>query len=728
MKLKACKLKINPSHISLIADELGLKETQVNSVALMIAQDATVPFIARYRKEATGSLDEVAVTAIRERLKQLDELDKRRESVIKSLEQHGHLTEDLKKEVLAAETLASLEDIYLPFKPKRRTKAAIAKEKGLEPLALMIFKQAGNDPFVEAMAYVDAEKGVNTPDEAVAGARNIIAEIINENEQARSKLRFLFSKKGMINSKVISGRESDGIKYRDYFEWEEPVAAAPSHRILAIRRGEKEEVLNLSIAPDEEAALQILYELFIKGDSEDSNQVKIAVSDCYKRLLSRSMETEIRVDTKEKADYEAIKIFAENLRQLLMEPPLGSKRVMGVDPGLRTGCKLVCLDRQGKLLAHDTIFPHTSGKTILESEKKVKKLCMDYKIEAVAVGNGTAGRETESFFQKLDFLKDVPIIMVSESGASIYSASEIAREEFPDLDITVRGAVSIGRRLMDPMAELVKLNPKSIGVGQYQHDVDQSALKESLDDVVMSCVNRVGVDVNRASSQLLAYVSGLGPKLARNITEYRNKNGPFQSRAELKKVQRLGAKAFEQSAGFLRIFNSENPLDYSAVHPESYHIVYKMAENLGCSINDMIKKSEMRKKIAVAEYVTDNIGIPTLNDIMDELAKPGRDPRKKFEAFSFANGIEKIEDLRSGMKVPGIVTNLTGFGAFVDIGVHQDGLLHVSKISDRYIKNPADVLKVHQHVIVTVLNIDLERKRISLSMQDKTAVGSGDVH
>jgi len=728
LKLKACKLKINPSHISLIADELGLKETQVNSVALMIAQDATVPFIARYRKEATGSLDEVAVTAIRERLKQLDELDKRRESVIKSLEQHGHLTEDLKKEVLAAETLASLEDIYLPFKPKRRTKAAIAKEKGLEPLALMIFKQAGNDPFVEAMAYVDAEKGVNTPDEAVAGARNIIAEIINENEQARSKLRFLFSKKGMINSKVISGRESDGIKYRDYFEWEEPVAAAPSHRILAIRRGEKEEVLNLSIAPDEEAALQILYELFIKGDSEDSNQVKIAVSDCYKRLLSRSMETEIRVDTKEKADYEAIKIFAENLRQLLMEPPLGSKRVMGVDPGLRTGCKLVCLDRQGKLLAHDTIFPHTSGKTILESEKKVKKLCMDYKIEAVAVGNGTAGRETESFFQKLDFLKDVPIIMVSESGASIYSASEIAREEFPDLDITVRGAVSIGRRLMDPMAELVKLNPKSIGVGQYQHDVDQSALKESLDDVVMSCVNRVGVDVNRASSQLLAYVSGLGPKLARNITEYRNKNGPFQSRAELKKVQRLGAKAFEQSAGFLRIFNSENPLDYSAVHPESYHIVYKMAENLGCSINDMIKKSEMRKKIAVAEYVTDNIGIPTLNDIMDELAKPGRDPRKKFEAFSFANGIEKIEDLRSGMKVPGIVTNLTGFGAFVDIGVHQDGLLHVSKISDRYIKNPADVLKVHQHVIVTVLNIDLERKRISLSMQDKTAVGSGDVH
>ena len=586
---------------------------------------------------------------------------------------------------------------------------------------LMIFEQAGNDPFVEARAYVDAEKGVNTPDEAVAGARNIIAEIINENEQARSKLRFLFSKKGIINSRVISGRESDGIKYRDYFEWEEPVAAAPSHRILAIRRGEKEEVLNLSIAPQEEAAFQILYELFIKGDSEDSNQVKIAVSDCYKRLLSRSMETEIRVASKEKADYEAITIFAENLRQLLMEPPLGSKRVMGVDPGLRTGCKLVCLDRQGKLLAHDTIFPHTSGKTILESEKKVKKLCMDYKIEAVAVGNGTAGRETESFFQKLDFLKDVPIIMVSESGASIYSASEIAREEFPDLDITVRGAVSIGRRLMDPMAELVKLNPKSIGVGQYQHDVDQSALKESLDDVVMSCVNRVGVDVNRASSQLLAYVSGLGPKLARNITDHRNKNGPFQSRAELKKVQRLGAKAFEQSAGFLRIFNSENPLDYSAVHSESYHIFYKMAENLGCSINDMIKKSEMRKKIDVAEYVADNIGIPTLNDIMDELAKPGRDPREKFETFSFANGIEKIEDLRSGMKVPGIVTNLTGFGAFIDIGVHQDGLLHVSKISDRYIKNPADVLKVHQHVLVTVLDIDLERKRISLSMQYEIA-------
>ena len=709
----------NDTFISRIAEEQNITDNQVQAVVSLLAEDATIPFIARYRKEATGSLDEVAVMAVRDRLNQLMELKERKEAILKSLEKHGHLTDELREKVLAAESMTVLEDLYLPYKPKRRTRAIIAKEKGLEPLALIIFEQKGVNPVKEAESFIDPEKGVESVEDALAGARDIIAEIINENDKARARLRNLFFTKAVIKSRVASDMEEKGAKFRDYFDWEEPVADVPSHRMLAMRRGEGEDFLNLDILPDEEEAIAILENLFVKGEGDDSAQVKLAAKDCYKRLLSRSMETETRLHAKEKAETVAIKVFVENLRQLLLSPPLGAKCVMGIDPGFRTGCKLVCLDQQGKLLHYDTVYPHMSEKKALAETEKIKSLCEKFKIEVIAVGNGTAGRETEAFVKAVPFSKPVQIIMVNESGASIYSASEAAREEFPNHDLTVRGAVSIGRRLMDPLAELVKIDPKSIGVGQYQHDVDQKALKQSLDDVVMSCVNGVGVDLNMASAQLLTYVSGMNAGLAKNIVAYREDNGPFMSRQQLTKVSRLGPKAFEQSAGFLRIHDGENLLDASAVHPESYYIVDAIAKDLGTAVVDILKKPEIRDQIDVTKYVTDSVGLPTLNDILDELAKPGRDPREKFEAFAFADGIEKMEDLRSGMKLPGIVTNITAFGAFVDIGVHQDGLIHVSEMADRFVKNPADIVKVQQKVSVTVLEVDLARNRISLSMKSQ---------
>ncbi len=613
-----------------------------------------------------------------------------------------------------------LEDIYLPYRPKRRTRATIAKEKGLEPLAKCILAQAGADPLAEAASFVNSEKGVDSVEDALAGARDIIAEWVNEEEDARRKIRKLFFSKGVFQSTVISGEEESGIKYKDYFEWEEPVLSAPSHRILAMRRGEKEGFLVMRVIPPQDEALDILESLFIKGEQAASEQVKLAVHDSYKRLLSPSMETEIRLETKKKADDEAIKVFTQNIRQLLLAPALGQKNVLAIDPGFRTGCKLVCLNRQGKLLHNDTIYPHMSEQKAVQEQAKIISLCEKFDIEAIAIGNGTAGRETETFIRKIGLPKDISIVMVNESGASIYSASEAAREEFPDYDITVRGAVSIGRRLCDPLAELVKIDPKSIGVGQYQHDVDQGKLKNSLDDVVMSCVNAVGVEVNTASRQLLRYVSGLGPQLAKNIVSYRNEHGPFCSRNELKCVPKLGRKTFEQAAGFLRIRQGNNPLDSSAVHPESYHIVEAMAKDLKCSVSELMRKENLRKEIDLKPYATDTVGLPTLNDIMSELAKPGRDPRDKFEDFQFDERVGKIEDVEPGMKLAGIITNITAFGAFVDIGVHQDGLIHISQLSDRFIKDPNDIVKVHQKVKVNVLGVDVKRKRISLSLK-KTA-------
>lgn len=705
----------NDTHLLKIADELGLRITQIGAVALLLEEDASVPFIARYRKEATDSLDEVQITAIRDRLQQLEDLDARRAAILKSLEQHGHLTDELEEQVMTAESLAVLEDIYLPYRPKRRTKATIAREKGLEPLAEIVFAQEGDDPDEAAAGFVDAEKGVETIEAALSGARDIIAEGINEDPEARSRVRALFEKKGVFISSVATGMEESGAKYKDYFEWEEAAVSAPSHRILAMRRGEREDILNLTLAPREEDAIAILDELFVKAPGE--HQVATAIRDCYKRLLSRSMETEARLATKERAETEAIRVFAENLRQLLLAPPLGAKRMMGIDPGLRTGCKVICLDAQGKLVHHGTtIYPHTSEKKVREAGEAVKTLCQRFKIQAIAIGNGTAGRETESFIRGLA-IDHCQVVMVNESGASVYSASEVAREEFPDLDLTVRGAASIGRRLMDPLSELVKIDPKSIGVGQYQHDVDQANLKDALDDTVMSCVNNVGVDVNRASAQLLTYVSGLGAQLANNIVAHRNENGPFQSREELKKVKRLGPKAFQQSAGFLRIGEGSNPLDRSAVHPESYPIVDAMASDIGCGVADLMTDAGLREKIDISRYVTDTIGRPTLKDIIDELAKPGRDPRETFQAFAFEDGVSDIQDLRKGMKLPGIVTNVTAFGAFVDVGVHQDGLVHISQLADRFVKNPADVVKAQQQVMVTVLDVEIDRKRIALSMK-----------
>jgi len=708
-------------HIASISAEFNIATKQINAVADLLAQGGTVPFIARYRKEATGSLDEVAITAIRDRLHQLEELDGRKAAVLKSLEANGHLTDELKEQVSAAPTLAVLEDIYLPFRPKRRTKATVAREKGLEPLAREILEQKGRDPVQLATAYVDPQKGVESVEAALEGARHIVAEIINEDPRARDRMRELYLRKGIIRSKVATDKETEGAKYRDYFDWNEPAATAPSHRILAMRRGEKEDLLNLAMAPPEADALALLEDLFANGDGPDAAQVRLALNDGYRRLLSRAMETELRLVTKQRADEQAIRIFASNLRQLLLSPPLSASRVMGIDPGFRTGCKIVCLDRQGKLLQHETVYPHLNERQDRQAAEKIAELCRRFSIEAVAIGNGTAGRETEAFVRKIDTLQAIPILLVNESGASIYSASEAARREFPDLDLTVRGSVSIARRLMDPLSELVKIDPKSIGVGQYQHDVDQSDLKKALDDVVVSCVNAVGVDVNRASVELLTYVSGLGPQLAANIVAVRNEKGPFTSRTELKNVPRLGPKAFEQSAGFLRIQRCANPLDASAVHPESYAVVDAMARDQDCSVSELMQDATRRKKIDLTRYVNDMIGLPTLRDILAELDKPGRDPRKDFETVAFAGHVNQITDLRPGMILPGVVTNVTAFGAFVDIGVHQDGLVHISEMADAFVKDPTDVVSVQQRVSVTILAVDLERNRIALSMKTAPA-------
>lgn len=703
------------NHHKKIAAELSVAEKQVSTTVGLLDEGATVPFISRYRKEMTGSLDEVQVAAIRDRIQQLRDLDKRREAILKSLTEMGKLTPELEKQINEAETMVLLEDIYLPYRPKRKTRATAAREKGMQPLADLVLEQKKIDLELEAAKYIDEEKGVNSVEEALAGARDIIAEHISENAEVRTKMRALFLEKGTFQSKVITGKEEEGIKYKDYFDWTEPLKSAPSHRVLAMRRGEKEEILWLDIQPEEDEAIQLLEKLFVNGNNDSSRQIQLAITDGYKRLLKPSMETEIRLFTKKQADEEAIRVFAENARQLLMAAPLGQKRTMAIDPGFRTGCKVVCLDEQGKLLEYTAIFPHTGAGGATEAEKTTRHLVNKYAIEAIAIGNGTAGRETELFVRNLN-LPGINMVMVNESGASIYSASEAAREEFPDKDVTVRGAVSIGRRLMDPLAELVKIDPKSIGVGQYQHDVDQNKLQSSLDDTVISCVNAVGVELNTASKQILAYVSGLGPQLAQNIIEYRNENGAFKRRDQLKKVARLGDKAYEQAAGFLRIRDAENPLDTSAVHPERYNVVEQMAKDLKCSVKDLMSNQQLRKSIPLQKYVTETVGLPTLNDIMEELAKPGRDPREQFEAFSFTEGVNAITDLKVGMKLPGIVTNITNFGAFVDIGVHQDGLVHLSQITHRYIKDPNEVLKVHQKVEVTVTEVDVNRKRISLSM------------
>ena len=716
---------MNEKHLSKIADELNLLLRQVKAAARLLKEGGTVPFIARYRKEVTDSLDEVAITAIRDKMAQMEALDNRRESILKSLKERELLTDDLNEKIVSAETMTTLEDIYLPYRPKRRTRATAAREKGLEPLAKLIFNQKDEtDPVKEAGAYIDPEKGVETVEDALAGSRDIIAEWVNEDQGAREKMRALYAQKGVFRSKVIPDKEAEGAKFRDYFDWEEPVPKVPSHRVLAMRRGEKEGFIDLRISPPQDEALALLEAMFVTGKGA-SNEVKEAVHDSYKRLLSVSMETDARLETKKRADRDAIKVFTDNLRELLLASPLGQKRVMAIDPGIRTGCKIACLDPQGKLLHTDTINLFKSENAKLSSAKTVKELVDTYEVEAIAIGNGTAGRETEAFINTLSFSDSISVVMVNESGASIYSASEAAREEFPDLDLTYRGAVSIGRRLMDPLAELVKIDPKSIGVGQYQHDVNPLALKRSLDDVVMSCVNAVGVDVNTASQQLLTYVSGLGPQLAKNIITYRDEHGALSSRAELKKVSRLGPKAFEQAAGFLRIRNGDNPLDVSAVHPESYGIVETMAGDLGFDLTALLESDALREKIDPNRYVTDRVGIPTITDILAELAKPGRDPRKQFENFKFQEGIEKIADVQPGMSLPGIVTNVTAFGSFVDIGVHQDGLVHISQLANRFIKDPNEVVKVHQHITVKVLDVDLERKRISLSMKQDAVQEQG---
>ena len=717
---------MNEAHIQKIAGELKVQPRQVIATAKLFAEGATVPFIARYRKEATGMLDEVAVTNIRERLIGLADLDNRRDAILKSLAERNLLSDALKAAVNRSDSVTQLEDIYLPYRPKRRTRATMAKEQGLEPLADILFQQQSTaDPQVEAAKYVSPEKGVADAAAALAGARDIIAERVNDDAVARSKLRDLYWSEGVVKSKVLSDKVEAAAKFKDYFDWSEPVAKIPSHRLLAIRRGETEGFLMLRITPPEESVLPLLEPLFVTGKGPAAEQIRLAVQDSYKRLLGSAIEVELRMETKKRADTEAIRVFAENLRELLLASPLGSKNVLAIDPGFRTGCKIVCLDRQGKLLHNDVIYPTASSVgEVREAALALLSMIKKYQIEAIAIGNGTASRETETFVKALKLPSTIAVVMVNESGASIYSASEVAREEFPTQDLTVRGAVSIGRRLMDPLAELVKLDPKSIGVGQYQHDVEQSALKRSLDDVVVSCVNGVGVELNTASKQLMAYVSGLGPALAASIVNYRNENGPFKSRADLKKVPRLGEKAFEQAAGFLRIRDGAHPLDGSAVHPESYEIVDRMAKDLNCSVRDLMRDAGLRQKIQLPKYVTETVGLPTLTDILDELAKPGRDPRQKFEVFSFQAGIEKMEDLKPGMKLPGIVTNVTAFGAFVDIGVHQDGLVHVSQLSDRFIKDPSEVVKVAQKVTVTVMEIDLPRKRIALSMKAAPVIGA----
>ncbi|MGE5361857.1 MAG: Tex family protein [Bacteroidales bacterium] len=719
--------QIHDLHVTRIASELGISPRQVAATALLLNEGGTVPFIARYRKEATGSLDEVAVMKIRDRVGELQELDDRRAAIIKSLAERELLTEELAGAVAAAETMTALEDVYAPYRPKRRTRATIAREAGLEPLAdLLVNDQAAVDPAAAAQAFVNAGKGIADVEAALAGARDIIAERVSDDATARARLRQLYWDQATVRSSVVEGKEAEGIKFKDYYDWTEPIASVPSHRMLAMRRGEDEGVLRLRVAPPEDDAIRMLEALFVKAPGRaGGEQVREAVRDGYKRLLGSAIEGEVRFEAKKKADEEAIRVFAENLRQLLLAPPLGQKNVLALDPGFRTGCKLVCLDRQGKLLHHDVIYPTAaSDAQVRLAGDTVRALAQRFQIEAIAIGNGTASRETEQFVRSLELPPAIALVVVNESGASIYSASEVAREEFPEQDVTVRGAVSIGRRLMDPLAELVKIEPKSIGVGQYQHDVDQGALKRSLDDTVVSCVNRVGVELNTASKQILSYVSGLGPSLASKIVSFRDENGAFRSRKQLLKVPRLGPKAFEQCAGFLRIRDGEHPLDGSAVHPESYGVVDAIANDLGCRVSDLMRDQALRGRVDLRKYVTDTVGLPTLTDILEELAKPGRDPREQFEAFSFKEGVEKLEDLEAGMVLPGIVTNVTAFGAFVDIGVHQDGLVHVSQLADRFVKDPAEVVKVQQRVSVTVLEVDIARKRIALSMRRNPQVGA----
>lgn len=700
-----------------IANEVKATPAQVEAVRGLLAEGATIPFIARYRKEKTGSLDEVVIGKIRDGLERLGALDTRRAAILKSMEDQQVLTPELRAAVESALTMTQLEDIYLPYKPKRRTRATIAREKGLEPLAKIIFAQTAGNLSENALPFINAEKGVNSVEEALSGARDIIAEWVNEDAKARWMVRRLFHMEGIIQSSVAKGKEAEAIKYKDYFDSHELGTHVPSHRMLAMLRGEKEGLLKITIRPPEEKAISSLQRLFVTASGEASDQVGLAVSDSYERLLAPSIETDIRQQAKERADDEALHVFVLNLRETLMSPPLGPRAIMAIDPGYRTGCKVVCLDQQGKLLEHMVIFPGQGAARNQEAAKIILELINKFKAEAIAIGNGTAGRETEEFIRGLKLPDNMPVVMVNESGASIYSASEVAREEFPDQDITVRGAVSIGRRLLDPLAELVKIDPKSIGVGQYQHDVDQTKLKNNLDETVMSCVNEVGVKVNSASQQLLTYVSGLGPTLAKNVIMFRNENGPFNSRAELKKVPRLGPKAFELAAGFLRIDEAKNPLDASAVHPESYHLVDRMAKDLGCTVAELMRREDLRRTIDLGKYVEPDYGLPTLQDILTELAKPGRDPRKQFEAVAFSAEVRTIDDLAPGLKLHGIVTNVTNFGAFVDIGVHQDGLVHISQLSDKFVKNPADVVTVNQKVMVTVVSIDKERKRISLSMK-----------
>ena len=739
-------------YFSQIASELGITANQVQNTIVLFEEGATIPFIARYRKERTGSLDEVQITKIRDRIKQLQDLEKRRESIIESIKEQDKLTDELEKLILNAQTLSELEDIYLPFKPKRKTRAIIAKSKGLEPLAKMIMSQNYFDIEEKAYKFINIEKEVNSVEEAIAGASDIIAEWINENKSVRSRTRRFFERDAVITSKIIKGKDEEGIKYKTYFNWEESLMRSPSHRILAMLRGENEGFLKIKIRIPEEEALESIEKIYIKPVEQESvknkrcnnidthklinknlckpnfywlksnNQcveiIEKAIKDSYKRLIFPSLETEIRTKIKEKADQEAIKVFAENLRQLLLASPLGGKNILAIDPGFRTGCKIVCLDKQGKLLHNENIYPHPPQRDSKQAMHKILSLVNAYKIEAIAIGNGTAGRETENLIKRIKFDKKLIAVMVNENGASIYSASSVGREEFPEYDVTVRGAVSIGRRLMDPLAELVKIEPKSIGVGQYQHDVNQTALQQSLEDVVESCVNSVGVNVNTASKQLLTYVSGLGPVLAKNILDYRNKNGAFKSRDELVNVPRFGNKAFELAAGFLRIPNSDNPLDNSAVHPESYSVVEKIAKKSGASVINLIENSELRNKINPKDFVTEKTGLPTLKDILDEIAKPGRDPRKKFTFFEFTKGVNSINDLKEGMLLSGIVTNITAFGAFVDIGVHQDGLVHISCLANEFVSDPNDIVKINQKVDVKILEVDIARKRIQLSMRE----------
>jgi len=700
----------------IIAHELHIRAEQVQTVSALLDDGATVPFIARYRKEATGSLDEVQITAIRDRKGELADLEKRRSAILASLGERELLNNDLQQAVNAAIDLAALEDLYLPYRPKRRTRAQIAMEKGLEPLATMLFRQDKQQ--VEAEAFINHEKEVATVEEALDGARDIIAEWINEDAALRARLRTFFQRKATITATVVKNQEESGSKFRDYFAWQEPVGKVAGHRLLAMLRGENEKILSLSFRPPESESLEILHRHAVRSNSFSGQQVALAVAESYKRLLAPSLENELRGNLKKQADLEAITVFSENMRELLLAAPLGQKRTMALDPGFRTGAKLVCLGSQGELLHYCTIYPALSQKQQEEAAQTVLQLCQQYHIEAIAIGNGTAGRETEAFVRGLELPAEMVITMVDESGASIYSASDVARAEFPDHDITVRGAVSIGRRLQDPLAELVKLDPKAIGVGQYQHDVNPKALKQSLEDVVISCVNKVGVEVNSASKELLTFVSGLGETLAANILAYRGEQGPFTERRQLLQVPRLGKKAFEQCAGFLRIHDGANPLDRSGVHPERYGIVRQMAKDCGCSVAELMQKEAQRQQIELNRYVDDEVGLPTLQDIMAELGKPGRDPRHVFEAFAFAQGVNKLEDLEEGMRLPGIITNVTKFGAFVDIGVHQDGLVHISQLADRYVKDPAEVVKVRQQVQVRVLEVDAKRGRIALSLRN----------